>query len=42
MWDDKTTRQRGKSPTLTVLYDVCYEGCPTLNFDKRDGITVNR
>ncbi len=38
----KTIRQRGKSPTLTMLCDDCYEGYPTLNFDKRDGITVNR
>jgi hypothetical protein len=26
----KTVRQRGKSPTLTVLCDNCYEGYPTL------------
>lgn len=26
----KTVRQRGKSPTVTILCDDCYEGYPTL------------
>ena len=33
----KTVRQRGKSPTVTVLCDNCYEGYPTL---KTQALTI--